>query len=77
MIFMVQQLIEKAIEHSTKQFFVFVDLHKAYESIPCAELWIPLRKLGIPKDMISLVHEDMKTRVRVDGELLEIKVNNG
>ena len=30
MIFVVRQLAEKAIEHQTKQFFVFVDLRKAY-----------------------------------------------
>ena len=42
-------------------------------------LWIALRKLGVPEDVIRLVksfHEDMKARVRVDGELLEIKVTN-
>ena len=80
MIFMVRQLTEKAIKHNTKQFFVFVDLRKAYDSVPRAALWIALRKLGVPEDVIKLVksfHDDMKARVRVDGELLEeIKVTN-
>ena len=34
MIFMVRQLAGKAIEHQTKQYFVFVDLRKAYDSVP-------------------------------------------
>ena len=34
MIFMVRQLAGKAIEHQTKQYFVFVDLCKAYDSVP-------------------------------------------
>ena len=33
MIFMVRQLAEKAIEHQTKQYFVFVDLRKTYDSV--------------------------------------------
>ena len=72
MIFMVWQLTEKALEHNTKQFLYFVR--------PSA-LWIALQKLGVPEDVIKLVksfHEDMKARVRVDGELLEeIEVTNG
>ena len=57
----------------------FLYLHKAYDSIPRVALWIALWKLGVPEDVIKLVksfHEDMKARVRVDGELLEIKVTN-
>ena len=34
MVFVVRQLAEKAVEHHTKQFFVFVDLHKAYDTVP-------------------------------------------
>ena len=46
-IFMVWQLTEKAIEHNTKQFFVFVNLHKAFDSVPHVALWIALWKLGM------------------------------
>ena len=81
MIFLVQQLTKKAIEHNAKQFFIFVDLCKAYVFVPCAALWIALQMLRVPEDVIKLVksfHENMKARVRVDGELLEeIKVSNG
>ena len=42
MIFMVWQLhvSEKAIELQTKQYLVFVDLLKAYDSIPCEAPWV-------------------------------------
>jgi len=33
-IFCACQLIEKAIEHDTKAFLMFVDLRKAYDSVP-------------------------------------------
>ena len=31
---MVRQLVEKAIEHQAKQYIIYVDLRKAYDSIP-------------------------------------------
>ena len=40
--FMVRQLTEKAIKHNTKQLFVFVDLRKAYDFVPCVALWIAI-----------------------------------
>ena len=81
MIFTVRQLTETVIEHTVKEFLVFVDLKKAYDSVPHEGLWTALEKLGIPEEVISIVrsfHENMKARIRVDGELLEeIEVENG
>ena len=34
MVFCACQLVEKAIEHNTKVFLLFVDLRKAYDSVP-------------------------------------------
>ncbi len=34
MIYIVRQLVEKAIEHHSTQYFVFVDFRKAYGSVP-------------------------------------------
>ena len=82
-IFVVSQLAEKAIEHNSKQYLVFVDLHKAYDSVPCLALWIALQKLGlpVPDDLITLIksfHQGMKARLRVDGDMLEeTEVANG
>ena len=36
------QMIEKAVEHNTKLFMLFIDLRKAYDSIPhqaCGVIW--------------------------------------
>ena len=75
MIYMVRQLTEKAIEHQTQQHLIFVDLRKAYNSVPHEALWVALRKLGVPEvlvDIIKTFHSHMKARVRVDGEPLEV-----
>ena len=48
MIFTVRQLMEKSWEHRTKTFIIFIDLKKAYDSVPRAALWIALKKLGVP-----------------------------
>ena len=49
MIFTIRQISEKAVEHRNKQFFIFVDLRKAYNSVPCEALWKVLGKLGMLK----------------------------
>ena len=38
MSFVIRQLVEKSMEHRSKQFLVFVDLKKAYDSVPRAVL---------------------------------------
>ena len=81
MIFVVRQLVEKALEHQTKQYLIFVDLHKAYDSVPREAMWAALRKLGASDMLVDIIrsfHTGMEARIRVDGELLEkIEVNNG
>ena len=81
MIFMVRQLAEKVIEHDKLQYFIFVDLRKAYNSVPREALWRALLKLGVPEGLVELVksfHDGIKAKVRVDGELLEeFEVING
>ena len=81
MLFVVRQLAEKAFEHHMKQHFIFIDLQKAYDSVPRAALWTALKKLGVPDllvDIIRSFHSNMEARIRLDGELLEeIQVNNG
>ena len=56
-----------------KQHLIFVDLRKAYDSVPHEAMWITLRKLGVPDllvDIIKSFHTNMEARIRVDGELL-------
>ena len=81
MIFVVRQIVEKSWEHKTKSFITFVDIKKAYNSVPRSALWIALGKLGVPASTIQLVrsfHIRMKAKICLDGELLEeIDVENG
>ena len=81
MIFAACQLVEKSIEHESPLYMLFVDLRKAYESIPWAALWMVLQKLGVPPVMLRIIqslHDGMKVAVRVSGQLTEeITVNNG
>ena len=69
------------IEHQAKQFFIFVDLKKAYDSVSREALCLALKKLGVPDTLIDIIrsfHDNMNASIRVDGELLEeIEVNNG
>lgn len=76
-----RQLLEKSYEHRAKIFLMFIDLKKAYDSVPRAALWKALQKLGIPESTVALIrsfHEGMKAQVCVNGELLQdIDVDNG
>ncbi len=79
MTFVVWQLSEKAIEHWSKQFIIFVYLKKAYDSVPREALWVVMEKMGVPEYLIDIVksfHEGMEVRVRVGEYLLdEIEVS--
>ena len=81
MIFAIRQLVEKSWEHRTKAFFLFIDLKKAYDSVPREALWQVLHKLGIPDPTIQLIkafHQDMQATIQLDGKTLEpIDVDNG
>ena len=79
MTFVVRQLAEKA-EHKARRFFIFVDLKKAYDSMPHDALWKAMRKLAVPEVLVEIVksfHEGMEARVTVRDKLLdEIAVRN-
>ena len=60
MIFVARELVEKAWEHHSDLFVLFVDLKKAYDLMPCSALWRVLEGLGIPSTMISIINPLMK-----------------
>ena len=80
MIFCARQLMEKAREHNTK-LYLFVDLRKAYDSVPRQTLWAVLRKYGIPPPLVNIIqslHDGMKAEVTVNGATTDsIDVTNG
>ena len=81
MIFTVRQLVEKSWEHAAKSYLTFIDLKKAYDSVPREAMWLALKKLGVPAEVIQLIHSfhvGMKANIRLDGSLLEqLSVQNG
>ena len=81
MIFVVQQLFEKAREHQESLFTLIVDLRRAYNSVPRVALWYVLGRCGVPPQMLRIVrsfHEDMQAEVRVGGVLSDtFKVRSG
>ena len=66
-IFVARQLVEKCREHDESLFVLFVDLKKAYDSVPRSALWCVLEKCGVPTVLLSVVrsfHDGMKAEVR-------------
>ena len=69
-IFTVRQLAEKAFEHRVKLFCLFIDLRKAYDSVPRLALWRSMEILGIPPTLIAIVrsfHDGMEASVLAAG----------
>ena len=81
MIFVARQLVEKAREHNQSLYMLFVDLRKAYDSVPKQALWKVLEKCRVPPKLLSLVkscHEGMRAEVRVGSTTTdEVEVRNG
>ena len=81
MIFTVRQQVEKSWEHTAKTFFTFIDLRKAYDSVPCEALWVALEKLGVPDEVAKLIasfHHRMQAKIRLDVTVSEqFEVSNG
>ena len=53
MIFTVHQLVEKSCEHKSEAIFTFIDLKKAYDSVPREAMWMALAKPGCLKKQYS------------------------
>ena len=73
-------VVEKAIEHNPKVFLLFVDLCKAYDSVPRSAMWLVLQQYGVPTVVVDLVrglHENMEATVSVAGESAQIQVSYG
>ena len=80
-IFTVSQTVEKFYEHQTHGHLIFVDLRKAYDSVPRAALWKALAVLGVPPlliNFLSTFHENMSACVRLGNSHTDsITIYNG
>lgn len=52
-IYTLQQLIEKKMAKNRAVHLAFIDLKKAYDSVPRIKLWETMQKVGIPKELIK------------------------
>ena len=80
MIFCVRQLIEKAVEDNTKASLLFVDLRKAYDSVPREAMWMILYKYGISKKLVSIIrsfHDNMQAGISINDDIAHVVVSNG
>ncbi|XP_063624759.1 uncharacterized protein LOC134796499 [Cydia splendana] len=74
-IFSVRQLLEKSREQLQPMFLCFVDLEKAFDSVPREALWTILTKLGCPDKFVKLLrllHDEMKCCITINGEQSEL-----
>ena len=70
MIFALRQAQEKCIEQNTNLYIAFVDLTKAFDTVPRELLWRVLSKLGVPDKflkIIQLFHSNMEATVCIGG----------
>ena len=81
MIFVARQLIEKADEHGGALFILFIDLQKAYDSVPRQALWQVLQKCGVPPAMLHIIrpfHDGMHAEVILGNTVRDsFEVRNG
>lgn len=71
-LFIIQQLTEKRRDKGEETHLAFIDLEKAYDSIPRKRLWEALLKLNIDEDLINIIKEmyrGNKTFVKQNGYL--------
>ena len=70
MIFAARHIQEKCIEQNKGLFAVFIELNKAFDSVPREALWLVLEKQGVPKKFLSVLrqfHSGMTGRVCANG----------
>lgn len=69
MVFSLRQIQEKSMEQNRDLYIVFVDLTKAFDTVPRELLWKILLKYGVPEkflNMIKLFHSGMEAKVSMN-----------
>ena len=70
-IFTVKMALQKRHEHGLSTWGVFIDLVKAFDSVPREGLFTVLKKFGIPPKMLRLIirfHSDLIVKVKIGDE---------
>jgi sorting nexin-29 len=61
-IFTVRQILEKCNEFNKETHHLFIDFKAAYDSVDRSNLYIAMKELHIPKNLIALVLTTLKTQ---------------
>jgi hypothetical protein len=72
--------LQKRKEHGKESWVLFLDLIKAFDSVPHDAVFEVLRRFGMPDHFINLVirlHANAKVQVEIDGEDSEVAVTIG
>lgn len=79
--FCLKQLAEKSIAHGRELHIIFIDLKKAYDSVPVKQLWQAMKDSGIQTNYINAVkqlYKDNISRVKIGNNYSdEFIVNKG
>ena len=79
--FCLRMLQEKMREHQREMHMVFVDLEKAYDTVPRDLIWHCLRRRGVPEEYVRVIkdmYKDCKTSVVTTvGETEQIEIEVG
>ena len=73
----INQVIETALEYQMETHMLFIDFHKAFDSVEHEYLWKGLKKQGIPLKLINILrstYENSKAYIKLEkeGETFEI-----
>ena len=60
MVFSIRQLMEKAWEYNIKLYIIFIDLQKAFDSVPRKKLWKCLTEYGINGQLLKAIKSTYK-----------------
>ena len=78
--FCIRQALKKRREHGLESWVLFVDLVKAFDSVPRDVLWAVLAKMGVPPHLIYVIKRmnvDLKVTFDLNGEPVEVPCTVG
>ena len=77
-LFTLKLALQKCKEHSVDTHTAFIDLVKAFDSVPRDGMWAVLRKLGIPSKFVNLVAETHSPSIGINVPIgdVDIEISN-